>query len=181
MNDETANVNQVSFETQISEQTVLEHQSYKQLLEKFTQEEQNSKDLHNKWLLAQADLENLRRRTEKEIIQTSKYAIEKFASEVIITVDNLERGLSAKISDNADLKDFCTGIKLTLKFLLETLQKFDIIPIDPNGEIFDPEKHTAITTKEDRLAESGIVLEVIQKGYWLKDRLLRPALVVVAK
>ncbi|MDR1057126.1 MAG: nucleotide exchange factor GrpE [Coxiellaceae bacterium] len=178
---ETKNTEQSLLETKVSEQMVLEHPSYKQLLEKLSQEEQKSQELYNKWLLAQADFENLKRRTEREITQAHKYAIEKFAYEVLITVDNLERSLLAKVSDNAELKDFYTGIELTLKFLLETLQKFGITTIDPLGEEFNPEKHTAVTTKEDPSIKSHMVIEVIQKGYWFKERLLRPALVVVAK
>lgn len=167
--------------TRISEQLVLEHPSYKELLAKFSEEEKKSQDFYNKWLLAQADLENLKRRAERDVTMAHKYALEKFAYEVLTTVDNLERGLVTKVEGNIALKDFYVGIELTLKHLLEVLQKFGITPINPLGEEFDHEKHTAVTTREDPAAKPHTVLEVIQKGYWLKDRLLRPALVVVAK
>jgi len=150
---------QLLIESKISEQMVLEHPSYKQL----------------------ADHENLKRRTEREVANAHKYALDKFAYEILTVVDNLERSLVTKVSDNEALKDFYIGIELTLKSLLEILQRFGITTINPLGEIFDPEKHTAVTTKEDPAAKPNIVLEVVQKGYWLKDRLLRPALVVVAK
>jgi len=178
---ESKNADRGLLETRISEQMVLEHPSYKQLLESLSQEEQKSQEFRNKWLLGQADCENLKRRTEREIANTHKYALEKFAYEILATVDNLERSLATKISDNGALKDFYVGIELTLKSLLEVLQKFGITPINPLGEEFDPQKHTAVTTQEDPTAKPHTVLGVIQKGYWLKDRLLRPALVVVAK
>jgi molecular chaperone GrpE len=168
-------------DTSVLEKNVLDHPSYKQLLEQLTKEEQKSQELRDNWLRTQADLENLKRRTEKEIAQIHKYAIEKFANEVLTTVDNLERSLLMKESDHEALKDFYMGIELTLKSLLETLHKFGITPINPLGEKFDHEKHTAVTTREDSQAQPNSILEVIQKGYWFKDRLLRPALVVVAK
>lgn len=164
-----------------TEKLVLEHPSYKQMLEQLSQAEQQAQEQRNNWLLAQADLENLRRRTEREIVNAHKYALEKFAYEILGTVDNLERSLATKISDDGILKDFYVGIKLTLKSLMEVLQKFGISVINPLGEPFDHERHTAITTREDPAVKANTILEVIQKGYWLKDRLLRPALVVVAK
>ena len=172
---------QLLIESKISEQMVLEHPSYKQLADQLSQVEQKSQEHWSNWLSAQAELENLKRRTEREVANAHKYALDKFAYEILTVVDNLERSLVTKVSDNEALKDFYIGIELTLKSLLEILQRFGITTINPLGEIFDPEKHTAVTTKEDSTAKSNIVLEVVQKGYWLKDRLLRPALVVVAK
>jgi len=178
---EAKNAERGLLETRISEQMILEHPTYKQLLEQFSEEEKKSQELRNNWLLAKADLENLKRRTEREVAHAHKYAIEKFAYEMLIVVDNLERSLLTKVSDNEALKDFYVGIELTLKSLLETLQKFGITPINPLGEEFNHEKHTAVTTKEDPDAKPHTILEVIQNGYWFRDRLLRPALVVVAK
>ncbi|MBU0744185.1 MAG: nucleotide exchange factor GrpE [Gammaproteobacteria bacterium] len=176
---ESQNSDRGLLETRISEQMVLEHPTYKQLQDQLSQEEQKSQEFRDKWLLAQADIENIKRRTEREIANIHKYSLEKFAYEILTTVDNLERSLLAK--DNEDLKDFYVGIELTLKSLIEVLQKYGITSINPDGEEFDHEKHTAVTTREDSESKPNIVLEVIQKGYWLKDRLLRPALVVVAK
>jgi molecular chaperone GrpE len=178
---EDENADRGLLETQITEEMLLEHPSYKELLEKLTSEEQKSQDNYNKWLLAQADVENIKRRAERDVTSAHKYGIEKFAYEILITVDNLERSLAIKTGENGALKDFYAGIELTLKHLLETLQKFGITQINPGREPFDHEKHTAVTTREDKEAKPNTVLEVIQKGYWLKDRLLRPALVVVSK
>lgn len=177
----SAEQEQLLLDSEISEQIILDHPTYKQLVEKLSQAEQQSQEYKNNWLLAQAEIENLRRRTEKEITNAHKYALEKFAYEILAVVDNLERSLAAKAVDNGESKDFYVGIELTLKSLLETLQKFGITVIDPIGEAFDPEKHTAITTREVEGEKQNTVVEVIQKGYWLKDRLLRPALTVVAK
>lgn len=179
--DNSVEQEQLLLESELSEQMVLEHPSYRQLAEQLTQVEQQALENKNNWLLTQAELENLKRRTEKEVTNAHKYGIEKFAYEILATVDNLERSLVTKASDNADLKDFCVGIELTLKSLLEALQKFGITVINPMNEAFDPEKHTAVTTREVEGVQQNTVLEVIQKGYWLKDRLLRPALVVVVK
>lgn len=165
----------------LEEQLVLEHPSYKELLEKLAKAEVLADEYHNKWLLLQAEIENLKRRTEREVSNAHKYALEKFAYEILMVVDNLERSLAVKVVDNETLKDFYLGIELTLKSLLEILQKFGITVINPLNEPFDHEKHTAIATKENSGSEPNLVVEVIQKGYWLRDRLLRPALVVVTK
>jgi molecular chaperone GrpE len=168
-------------ESKISEQLVLEHPSYKQLEDKLNQVEQKSQEYWNNWLRTKAEFENLERRTEREIANAHKYSLEKFANEILIIVDNLERSLAAKAADHEKLKDFYDGIELTLKLFLEILQKFGITPVNPLGEVFNPEQHMAVMTKEDANAKSNTILEVVQKGYWLKDRLLRPALAVVAK
>ena len=168
-------------ESKVSEQLVLEHPSYKQLAEKLSQIEQKAHENWDNWLRTKAELENLQRRTEREIASSHKYALEKFANEILVVVDNLERSLAVKTAVHEELKEFYDGIELTLKLILEILQKFDITQVHPLGETFDPKQHMAVMTKEDANVQSNVVLEVVQKGYWLKDRLLRPALVVVAK
>jgi len=165
----------------VTEKMILEHPTYKELAAKLLQEEQKSGEYKNNWLSSQAALENLKRRTQKDIANAHKYALEKFAHEVVVTVDNLERSLQVKSTDNETGKDFYVGIELTLKSLLEVLAKFGITSVNPLGGEFDPEKHTAMSTKEGSDAKPNMVLEVVQKGYLLNDRLLRPALVVVAK
>lgn len=168
-------------ESEISEQLILEHPTYRQLEDKLTQTEQKAQEYMDGLLRTKAELENVQRRTERDIANAHKYALEKFASELLIVVDNLERSLVVKSSEQEKLKEFYYGIELTLKFFLEVLQKFSIVPINPFGETFNPDQHMAVTTKEDKNAKSNTILEVVQKGYWLKDRLLRPALVIVAK
>jgi molecular chaperone GrpE len=122
---------------------------------------------------------NVQKRADKDVANAHRYALEKFAGELLVVVDNLERSLTIKIEDNSALKDMYVGVELTLKMFLDVLQKFGVTPINPQGEAFDPAFHTAMMTEES--AMPNVVLKVIQKGYVLKDRLLRPALVVVAK
>jgi molecular chaperone GrpE len=161
-------------ESRFTDQLVLEHPSYKELEDKLTQAEQKSQENWDGFLRTKAELDNVQRRAEREISNAHKYALDKFASEILVIVDNLERSVEAKTTDH--------GIELTLKLFLEVLQKFGIIQVEnPVGKAFDPQQHMAVMTKEDANFGVNIVLEVVQKGYWLKDRLLRPALVVVAK
>ena len=133
------------------------------------------------WMHTQAELENLQRRTEREISNAHKYAVEKFASGLLNVVDNLERSLCNK-SDDEQLKPFYTGVELTLKSLMALLTQFKITPIVPNlGDQFDAARHTAMSTRVDSKFAAGTIVELLQKGYWMQDRLLRPALVIVAK
>jgi molecular chaperone GrpE len=164
------------------EKLALEQPSYKELEDKLTQAEQKTQECWDNWLRTKAELENLQRRTEREIANAHKYALEKFASELLIIVDNLERSLNAKATEHGQLKDFYDGIELTLKLFLEVLQKFGITQINAVlGEQFNHQLHMAVTTKEETGVEANTILEMVQKGYLLKERLLRPALVVVAK
>lgn len=178
MNLETPQNNE--FIEKEEEQLALENPSYKQIDEQLTLAEQKAQEYRTNWMTSQAELENLRRRTEREIANIHKYAIEKFAKDILVTVDNLERSLVNKITNTEEFKDFYLGIELTLKSLLEILKKYEISAIDPLGEPFNPDQHTAMTTRESTNGEpQNTVLEVIQKGYMLRDRLLRPALVIV--
>lgn len=136
-------------------------------------------DLENKLLRTQAEMDNMRRRTEREVAQTYKFAIEGFAKELLAVVDNLERALDQKVE--SDPQAWRTGVELTLKLLQKTLEKSAIKVIDPVGEMFDPTLHEAMSTQVSEDKPAGTVLMVLQKGYQLHDRLLRPALVIVAK
>jgi len=161
-------------ESRLTDQLVLEHPSYKELEDKLTQAEQKAQENWDNLLRTKAEMENMQRRFEREAANAHKYALEKFASELLIIIDNLERSIVANTADN--------GVELTLKLFLEIMQKFGITPINPSsGEVFNLDQHMAIQTKEDVNFTSNIIIEVVQKGYWLKDRLLRPALVVVAQ
>ncbi len=134
--------------------------------------------LEDKLVRTQAELENVRRRGETEIAKTHKYAIERFARELLAVVDNLERALEQKAEAENALR---TGVELTLKILQNTLEKFSIKPVDPIGEAFDPSQQEAMSMQETAEKAPGTVITVLQKGYMLQDRLLRPALVIVAK
>lgn len=134
----------------------------------------------DKVLLVQADMENLRKRTIRDVENAHKYALDKFMKELLPVIDSLELGLSAGDGAN-DIESHREGMDLTLKKLLDTLEKFGVNVVDPESEKFNPEKHQAVTMQESEESESGTVLAVMQKGYELNGRLVRPAMVVVAK
>lgn len=132
-------------------------------------------------LRAQADAQNVKRRAEQDVEKARKYALERFCSELLPVVDNLERALEAGVGDDEVLKPIAEGVELTLKSFLDALHKFQIEAVDPAGEPFDPQLHQAMTMVESRDAEPNTVLAVMQKGYTLHGRLVRPAMVVVSK
>lgn len=135
-------------------------------------------EYQDKVLRVQAEMENLRKRAQRDVSNAHKYAIEKFASELLQVKDSLELGLNAGGVEAAKLQE---GTALTLKMLVSTLQKFAIEEVDPVGEAFDPHLHQAMTTQESREHEPNTVIQVMQKGYTLHERLLRPAMVIVAR
>ncbi len=134
----------------------------------------------NQLVRAQADLENLRKRSERDVAQAHKYGLEKFISELLPVVDSLELGLG-HATEHVDAQKLREGMDLTLKMLGQVLQKFNVEEIDPVGEPFDPELHQAMSIQENAELEPNTVLTVVQKGYRLNDRLLRPAMVIVSK
>lgn len=155
-------------------------ESLEGLRQKLAEAELKAVENWDKFLRAQAELENLRRRMEREIHNAHKYAIEKFAKDLLAVADSLELGLKAAVETD-DLDKIREGIELTLKQLLTVFERFNIRAIDPLGEKFNPEFHQAMATEEVKGVEPECVVRVLQKGYALNDRLLRPALVVVAK
>jgi len=130
------------------------------------------------YVRAQAEMENLRRRSEKDLESAHKFALEKFAAELLAVKDSLELGLNATDADVDKLRE---GSELTLKMLAQALAKFNINDVDPMGEVFDPNHHQAMTMQETAEHTPNTVIAVMQKGYLINDRLLRPAMVVVSK
>ena len=128
-------------------------------------------------LYAKAEGENVRRRAMEDMDKARKFALEKFSGELLAVKDSLEAALGV---DNATLESYRDGVELTLKQLTSVFEKFHVSEINPVGEKFDPNKHQAISTVEAD-AEPNTVINVLQKGYLLNDRVLRPALVMVAK
>jgi len=131
-------------------------------------------------LRAQAELENQRRRFERELESTHKYAIERFAAELLNVCDSLEMGLEAARKAD-DASSIVEGTELTLKAFHKAFEKFGIEPVDPTGERFDPERHQAMTTQESGEHPPNTVLLTMQKGYLLQGRVLRPAMVIVSR
>jgi molecular chaperone GrpE len=132
-------------------------------------------------LRAQADAQNVMRRAEQDVEKARKFALERFCSELLPVVDNLERALDAAASDNEIVKPLAEGVQLTLRSFHDTLKKFHIEAVDPTGEPFDPKLHQAMTMVENGEVEPNTVVAVMQKGYTLHGRLVRPAMVMVSK
>lgn len=132
-------------------------------------------------LRVQAEMQNLRRRAERDVENAHKYALDKFAPALLPVVDNLERALAAIDSEDAAQKSVAEGIELTLKTFVEVLTRHKVEVVDPVGQPFDAELHQAVSAVPNLDLEPNTVMDVFQKGYTLNGRLLRPAMVVVAK
>lgn len=143
----------------------------------------NKADEHwNQLLRVQAEMENLRRRAERDVESAHKYALEKFAAALLPVKDSLEMGLSAASGGEGEvLTRLKEGTELTLKMLVSALEKFGIKEVDPVGQPFNPDMHQAMTMQPSADHPANTVLAVMQKGYTLNERLLRPAMVVVSK
>lgn len=131
-------------------------------------------------LRLQAEMQNVRRRAERDVESAHKYALEKFATELLSVVDNLERALGTIDRDDESQKSVFEGIDLTLKGFLDVLARFKVEAVEPNGQPFDADFHQAVSMVPNGDVEANTVIEVFQKGYTLNGRLIRPAMVVVS-
>ena len=147
------------------------------LAERLKQAELNAQEHHDAWLRAKAEADNVRKRSQTEIANAHKFAVENFASELTAVKDSLEAALA---SENATVESMRSGVELTLRQLKSVFEKFNVKEIDPAGEKFDPHRHQALSTAESD-AEPNTVVQVLQKGYLLHDRVIRPALVIVSR
>ena len=147
------------------------------LEEMIRQAELNAEEHHDAWLRAKAETENVRRRAQEDIAKASKFAVERFAGELLAVKDSLEAALAA---DAPSVESMKAGTELTLKQLVAAFEKSNLKEINPLGEKFDPHFHQAISMLESE-QEANTVITVLQKGYLIADRVLRPALVIVAK
>jgi len=132
-------------------------------------------------LRALADAQNVKRRAEQDVEKARKFALEQFSKDLLPVVDNLERALAAASGDDDAIKPIAEGVELTLKSFLDVMKKFHIEAVDPVGEPFDHDLHQAIGMVPNPDVEPNTVLEVMQKGYTLNGRLMRPAMVMVSK
>ena len=162
-----------------NEEIGLEHPSYQELQDKLTEAEQKVTEYWEKLLRMKADSENAERRKERDVANAHKFALEKFVAELLPVVDNFERAIEAHSGDATD--SMLDGVVLTLKTLTDAMSKFGVNAVNPVGEQFDPSLHEAVSMQDDPDAKSGAVLKVLQKGYLLNNRPIRPALVIVAK
>lgn len=143
----------------------------------------NKADEHwNQFLRLQADMENLRKRSERDIANAHKFALDKFASELLPVKDSLEMGIAAAVDGEGIGADkLLEGSDLTLKMLTSAFDKFNIKEINPLNEVFNPEYHEAMSMQERTDVGPNTVVTVVQKGYTLNDRLIRPAMVIVSR
>ncbi len=132
---------------------------------------------HDAWLRAKAESDNIRKRAQADVAAAHKFAIEHFATELLAVKDSLEAALS---TDHASAETLKSGVELTLKQLQSVFGKFNVAEVNPAGQKFDPHRHQAISAVESD-AEPNSVLQVLQKGYLLNERVIRPAMVTVAK
>ncbi|MED5386415.1 MAG: nucleotide exchange factor GrpE [Pseudomonadota bacterium] len=151
-------------------------------LKKLVDAEEVASRANDDLLRVQAEMQNLRRRSEQDIEKAHKYSQEKFSTELLSVMDNLERALAAAANHEDDtVKAIYEGVDLTLKSFTDCFNRFHIEAVDPMGEPFDPQLHQAMTIIENAEVEPNTVIEVMQKGYTLHGRVIRPAMVVVSK
>ncbi len=151
------------------------------MVENLQQTEADLAEAQDQILRLKAEMENLRRRSAREVENAHKYALERFVQELLPVIDSLEMGRDASMGEGATLEKLREGTDLTLKMLLSTIDKFGIKAVHPEGEPFDPELHQAMLMQESAEHAPNTVMNVMQKGYVLNDRLVRPAMVVVSK
>lgn len=161
---------------------LLEHPSYQALLAKLDEAESKAQQNLDRMLRVQAESENVQRRAEREVSNAHKYALEKFAGELLPIIDSLELSIS-KVPHKLDniAASILEGVKLTLKMFYSAMEKFGIKQVDPLNQPFNPEFEQAIKVQYDPDVAPNTVVSVLQKGYTLNNRLLRPALVIVSK
>ncbi|KXF82568.1 nucleotide exchange factor GrpE [Enterovibrio coralii] len=139
------------------------------------------KEQQDSVLRARADVENMRRRTEQEIDKARKFALERFANELLPVIDNMERAVEMAEKDNEAIKPMLEGVELTLKTMKDAVAKFGLKELDPTGQPFNPEFHQAMSIQESADHAPNTVMFVMQKGYELNGRVVRPAMVMVSK
>jgi molecular chaperone GrpE len=152
-----------------------------ELEEKLEQVTAQASEEKDRALRTVAEMENLRRRTSLDVEKAHKFALEKFASELLPVLDNLERTLQVADKENEAVKPLIEGVELTLKSMASSVAKFGVQAIDPQGQPFDPNQHQAMSMIENPDVAPNTVIAVMQKGYELNGRVIRPAMVMVSK
>jgi molecular chaperone GrpE len=152
-----------------------------QLQEQLKKAEDKAAQYWEEVLRAKAELENTRRRVERDVQNAHKFGLEKFVQDLLPVIDSLEMGISAAKETSTDAEKLLEGTELTLKMLQDCAQKYGIEPLNPVGESFNPEFHQAMSMQESKEHAPDTVTHVMQKGYTLNGRLIRPAMVMVSK
>lgn len=152
-----------------------------QLQEKLQKAEDKAANYWDELLRAKAELDNTRRRVERDVQNAHKFGLEKFVLDLLPVIDSLEMGISAAKESSADTEKLLEGSELTLKMLNDCVQKYGVEAVNPVGEAFNPEFHQAMSAQESNEHPADTVTHVMQKGYTLNGRLVRPAMVMVSK
>ncbi len=175
------NFETVNTET-VDEQSGDEQSPLREALTRLAQAETLILQQKDEVLRVQAEMQNLRRRTEQDVEKAHKYGQERLSTELLAVMDNLERALQVSMDkDDEAVKALLQGVELTLKSFIDCFSKFGIVQIDPLGEAFDPQLHQAMVMQENPDVEPNTVTAVMQKGYTLHGRVIRPAMVIVSK
>jgi molecular chaperone GrpE len=159
---------------------LVEHDEVKSLQEELEQALAKADENWNLFVNTKAEMENIRKRSERDLQNAHKFALERFVNELLPVMDGLEMGVAAA-AETQDVAQLLEGSELTLKMLGSALDKFGVKEVNPKGAKFNPEVHEAMATQPAAHAEPNTVLQVIQKGYMLNERLIRPALVIVVQ
>ena len=155
--------------------------SYEELEKQLVIAQEKVAQYWDRLLRQQAEKENLERRVERDIANAHKYALENFVRGLLPIIDGLERAITAHSAEESGSGSLLDGVTMTLKIFYTTLEKFGVQQVDPTGQTFNPELHEAVSTQVDCDVKPGSVISVLQKGYTLNNRLIRPALVIVSK
>ncbi|VAW58742.1 Heat shock protein GrpE [hydrothermal vent metagenome] len=162
-------------------ETESEALSADELMDRLDLAEKKATENWDQLLRTKAEMDNIRRRTQKDLENAHKFALEKFISELLAVKDSLELGIMATDQDNASVESLREGSEMTLSMLTGVFEKFNVVELNPEGEKFNPEHHQAMAMQPAADCEPNTVMDVMQKGYLLNDRLVRPAMVVVSK
>jgi molecular chaperone GrpE len=165
--------------TTVLPETAAQLVELERLQQALSESEERAKSHWEQYLRAVADLDNVRKRAQRDIESANRYGLEKIAQELLPVRDSLE--LAVQNAARSDVQHLVAGQEATLALLAKALEKFGVRVIDPQGEPFDPERHEAMMAQESATAEPNSVLQVVQPGYELNGRLLRPARVIVAR
>ncbi len=155
--------------------------SPEEMIERLEQAEKKASENWDQLLRTKAEMDNIRRRTQKDLENAHKFALEKFVSEMLAVKDSLEMGIDAAGQENANVDNLREGSEMTLTMLSGVFEKFNVVELNPVGEKFNAEHHQAMSMQPSDEHEPNMVIAVMQKGYLLNDRLVRPAMVMVSK
>ncbi len=173
---------EVDVETNLNEEAVEQsEQSDKDWKAEAESLAQQLEELKDQAIRVKADAQNVRRRAEQDVEKAHKFALEKFAKELLPVIDGLEKAVEAEIATGNEMNPLREGVEMTLSMFLSSIQKFNLEQIDPVGQPFDPSLHEAMSMVEVPNAEPNTVIAAMQKGYTLNGRLVRPAMVMVSK